>query len=380
MEQYILDLIKENNRVIIPNFGAFIVAKEKGFTILFNNFLSFNDGLLVDHVMTKENIDKAAATAKVDAYVEKLKETLDSTGLYSISGLGTFTKDTNGILRFAQSEDINTDTIQETQKEEELLDIVGQEEEPPKPGEPEPPKPEVKKTEEPKPEVKKTEVPPKVTKAEAPKVETKKPVDKKPPVQEKPIQKEAPKEHKPQSTSSYQYDDNDNKNKSILIFVLSIVFLIIVFGGVYFIFFHGKKDTPEKTVAKKELVKPVIKKEQATAESTKVAQPSEQSKSGIVAGPSVKKTEEPTPKPVQKTVTTSSRPHHIIVGSFKNVANADRFVEKLKSQGYTDCQTLPRKNSTLVSIACFAKIREAEAKQEEILNEKKMESWILTRK
>lgn len=377
MEQYILDLIKENNRVIIPNFGAFIVAKEKGFTILFNNFLSFNDGLLVDHVMTKEKVDKEAATAKVDAYVEKLKETLDSTGLYSINGLGTFTKDTNGILRFAQSEEINTDTIQETPKEEELLDIVGQEEvETPKPIEPEPQKPEVKKTEEPTPAV-----PPKVAKVEPPKAEKKAPVAQKPPVQEKPKEKVTPKEKKPQSTSSYQYDDNENKNKSILIFILSIVFLIIVFGGVYFIFFHGKKDTPEKTVAKKELVKPVIKKEQATAESTKVAQPGAQDNSGIVAGPSIKKTEEKqTPKPVQQTVTTSSKPHHIIVGSFKDAANADRFVEKLKSQGFADCQTLPRKNSTLVSIACFAKIREAEAKQEEILNEKKMESWILTRK
>ena len=380
MEQYILDLIKENNRVIIPNFGAFIVAKEKGFTILFNNFLSFNDGLLVDHVMTKEKIDKEAASAKVDVYVEKLKETLDSTGLYSINGLGTFTKDTNGILRFAQSEEINTDTIQETPKEEELLDIVGQEEEPPKPVEPEPQKTEVKK-----PEVKKTEaprpvVPPKVTKVEAPKAETKKPVDKKPTVQEKPVQKAAPKEKKIQSTSSYQYDDNENKNKSILIFVLSIVFLIIIFGAVYFIFFNGEKETPEKKVAKEELVKPVIKKELPTADATKATQ-SEQANSGIVAGPSIKKTEEkPTSKPVQKTVTASSKPHHIIVGSFKNAANADRFVEKLKEQGFTDCQTVPRKNATLVSIACFAKIREAEAKQEEILDEKKMESWILTRK
>ena len=376
MEQYILDLIKENNRVIIPNFGAFIVAKEKGFTILFNNFLSFNDGLLVDHVMTKEEIDKEAATAKVDAYVEKLKETLDSTGLYSIHGLGTFTKDTNGILRFAQSEEINTDAMQEEPKEAELLDIVGPEEETPKPIEPEVSKPEVKKTEEPSPIV-----PPKVTKAEPPKVEKKEPVVKKPPVQDKTKEKEAKKENKPQSTSSYQYDDNENKNKSILIFVLSIVFLIIVFGGVYFIFFHDKKDTPEKTVAKKELVKPVIKKEPAAAESTKVAQPTEQVSSGIIAGPSIKKTEEkPVPKPVQKTVTTSSKIHHIIVGSFKDAANADRFVETLKGQGFTDCKAIPRRNMTLVSISSFAKIREAEAKQEEILNEKKMESWILTRK
>ncbi len=376
MEQYILDLIKENNRVIIPNFGAFIVAKEKGFTILFNNFLSFNDGLLVDHVMTKEKVDKDTATAQVDAYVDKLKETLDSTGLYSIPGLGTFTKDTNGILRFAQSEDINTDAVPKAAKEEDLLDILGQEEEVPKPVEPEMVKPEVKKTEEPA-----AIVTPKKSEVELPKSEKKETVIVKPPVQEKTKEKKPAEEPKPSTSSSYQYNDNENKNKSILIFVISIAALVIIIGG-YFIFFHGKNNTPEKTVAKNELVKPVIKKEPAAAESTKVTQAIEQADAGIVAGPSIKKTEDKptTSTPATKATTATAKPHHIIVGSFKDAANAERFVERLKSQGFADSKTLPRGNMTLVSIESFAKIREAEAKQEEILNQKKMESWILTRK
>ncbi len=54
MEQYLLELIKNNNRVIVPNFGAFIVSRDAGTTVLFNNFLSFNDGLLINHVSKKE--------------------------------------------------------------------------------------------------------------------------------------------------------------------------------------------------------------------------------------------------------------------------------------------------------------------------------------
>ena len=57
MEKYILELIKEHNRIIVPNFGAFIISREKGQTILFNSFLSFNDGLLINQVSKTDNID-----------------------------------------------------------------------------------------------------------------------------------------------------------------------------------------------------------------------------------------------------------------------------------------------------------------------------------
>ena len=84
MEKFILELIKENNRVIIPNFGAFIISKENGLSILFNNFLSFNDGLLVNYIAEKKGIDTIVATDQVFEYVDKLKKQLDETGEYGI--------------------------------------------------------------------------------------------------------------------------------------------------------------------------------------------------------------------------------------------------------------------------------------------------------
>ena len=140
MEKYISELIKENNRVIIPNFGAFIISKENGISILFNNFLSFNDGLLVNYVAEQKGIDTIVATDQVFNYVDSLKKELDEKGIYSIDKLGVFKKDENGILRFQQADDfednldsggstkeepsefVNEDTV-EVKKEAILLDI-----------------------------------------------------------------------------------------------------------------------------------------------------------------------------------------------------------------------------------------------------------------
>ncbi|GAO28383.1 hypothetical protein [Geofilum rubicundum] len=102
MENYLLELIRENNRIIIPNFGAFIVSREKGQNILFNNFLSFNDGLLISHICAVEGVDSATAAQKVEDYVARINHTLDEKGLFEIEGIGRFTKDDSGVLRFEQ--------------------------------------------------------------------------------------------------------------------------------------------------------------------------------------------------------------------------------------------------------------------------------------
>jgi nucleoid DNA-binding protein len=92
MENYLLELIRENNRIIIPNFGAFIVSREKEQNILFNSFLSFNDGLLISHICAVEGVDSATAARKVDNYVAQVNSTLDEKGFYEIEGIGRFTK------------------------------------------------------------------------------------------------------------------------------------------------------------------------------------------------------------------------------------------------------------------------------------------------
>lgn len=86
--------------------------------------------------------------------------------------------------------------------------------------------------------------------------------------------------------------------------------------------------------------------------------------------------EHQTPDPVMPAKT----PHHLIVGSFKEPANATRFMIQIKQLGFSDCTTMPRDQMTLVSLESFAKIHEAEARKQEIFKDHKLESWIFTQK
>ena len=64
---YINKLLKDNSRLIIPGFGAFLLKtrpsgpsdeKTEKVHITFNDFLKFNDGVLVDHIAQKEKLNK----------------------------------------------------------------------------------------------------------------------------------------------------------------------------------------------------------------------------------------------------------------------------------------------------------------------------------
>lgn len=353
MEKHILSLIKENNRVIIPNFGAFIIAKENGFTILFNNFLSFNDGLLIDHVVEYDKVTKEEANKLVDDYVDTLKEKLDSEGRYEIKGLGLFTKDASGILRFSQADDINhVDESDETDGS--LLDIdTGSDdiiaEESSISGDDK--EIDILK-----------ETPLVEVENEPEKVE-----DKTTPSVVKNVQSTS------SGTSSQSYLDEDNSKRNRSIFIFSIIIIALIVMAVYFVFFHNRSDEGKKPVNTERVI-PKIKEKKIVTEKPKV-------QDGIVAGPETKKPE----KEVKKTVIPKSepiisKPHHLIVGSFKNKENADKYMGKLRGMGYNKCMAIQSKTMTLISIESFEKVYQAQAKQEELLEKHKMESWVLTKR
>jgi cell division septation protein DedD len=76
MEKYILSLLKENNRVIIPEFGAFIIRQQNPPEIAFNGLLTFNDGILTEYVSHHAGISFLEASTQVSDYAEKLKTDL----------------------------------------------------------------------------------------------------------------------------------------------------------------------------------------------------------------------------------------------------------------------------------------------------------------
>lgn len=342
MEKYILSLIKENNRVIIPNFGAFIVAKENGYTILFNNFLSFNDGLLIDYVASIKNISKDEADKEVEVYVERVKKELDEKGEFKIEGLGKFTKDATGILRFEQADEINY----HDEVENDLLDLDNSVKEDAEEGIASQPEIEVS-------EVSKVNEEPLVEVVEE---ETDKPV----------------KEEKatPGITNRYIIADNKRRNQSIFLFL--IVFVLIPIIGVIFYFSFFKNEMESVPVVNETESKPVIKDSIADDTLKMKVKP----QGDVVASPEVKKEEK---KVVIKPVVIN-HPHHIIAGSFKDIENARRYLKSLESRGLKECSVIKHKSMTMVSVGSFEKLYQAQKRQEEILDKYRIESWILTKK
>lgn len=371
MEKYILDLISENNRVIIPNFGAFIVSKEHGPSILFNNFLSFNDGLLVNYVAEQKGIETVAATDEVFNFVDGLKKELDESGEYVIKKLGTFKKDENGILRFNQSDDFaaqfteglvksdeaseekleGAETSEETSETKDGVLILDEEK-----SEDTSIKDEV---EEKAVDVEKTKVddePAKPIVKEFPKKDNKVIVT--PPVSTKAeAEKKKPEPIKKTTYKKTVVKQKEDKRGLIAFIAIAVIVVLCVVG--YFVFFNKPEKEPIK-IAQKEIVKPKpkktpVKKDTTLAEKKKVVKPKEEAKPVVPA--------------------LAKGQFHIIVGGFKNVENANKMVDKLKSEGYTNAQMIVKDKMHLVSIDNNVSYSKMEAKQQEILS-KQMGSWL----
>src|SRR6056297_519888 len=111
LNDYIKELIASNNRVIIPNFGAFLLRAtsknknkkelaDKVQDIYFSPFLKFNDELLVNHIIKKENTSQKEAMDKIVNYVKNIEDSVRKDGVYKIEGLGEFFQDDQGKIQF----------------------------------------------------------------------------------------------------------------------------------------------------------------------------------------------------------------------------------------------------------------------------------------
>ena len=92
---YIKSLIDVHSRVIVPDLGAFMLKGDSTKTIYFNEFLRFNDGLLVDYIAEQEKIDKIEAIKKVKAFVDNVNKQLNDGKSIELEGLGTLYLDLN---------------------------------------------------------------------------------------------------------------------------------------------------------------------------------------------------------------------------------------------------------------------------------------------
>jgi nucleoid DNA-binding protein len=384
MEQYLLELIQNNNRVIVPNFGAFIVSRDAGTTVLFNNFLSFNDGLLINHLSDREEIDTTEATRRVSEFVEKVKQELDDNGEYAIEKLGRFTKDQNGILRFTQDPHVSDlipekpaeDKKEEASEDSNLLDLDSEEQTEAAPS------PE-KKTEKPKaPEPPKPKSSPsaekKAASTQAEKQSTQKQTEKSSAAKASQAKSQAKGQSATKKNTGAQKPPPPPKDKEkgggLPSWVIALIILVpIVIILLYFLVWRGDNGQP-KTVEEQPKVTDTIQ-EKTTIDSAAIRQAQKEEEERL------KQEKEKEEKARQEKQQAQQGPrHHIIVGSFEQEANATQLVEKLKAEGFDSATSFTRNNLTVVSAASFKTLSEARDAQQKILQEQRMENWIVTRR
>jgi nucleoid DNA-binding protein/cell division septation protein DedD len=108
MEKTIIALLNNNLRVIIPDFGAFIIRQKQPRIVVFNEFLRYNDGLLIDFIAKTEGIEREIAEQRVLDYAEESIKILDSGKVVTIEGLGSLQQDSSGKVYFTEAPEMSS--------------------------------------------------------------------------------------------------------------------------------------------------------------------------------------------------------------------------------------------------------------------------------
>ena len=113
IDEYILELLYQHECVILPGFGGFITNykpaevhplqnrfEPPSKSVRFNINLKDNDGLLVNHLATREDISYPDAKKFVGEFSENCLEVLNKGNIVQFRHLGAFTKQHDNIVTF----------------------------------------------------------------------------------------------------------------------------------------------------------------------------------------------------------------------------------------------------------------------------------------
>jgi len=393
MENYIYQLLANNNRIIIPGLGALIVKNDPSKTIYFNEFLKFNDGLLVNFVAEKEKIDVPASTQKVNEFAEELTKILNSGKSVKIGEAGSLTKDSSGKIIFendGQSNDAENARFQPGAKEpENNADSFTSTIEPPVS------KPLERPVEKPKPaeEFKTNIAPPKVdTKTSQSSKYEPKPVQRSKDIQSKAIKPQ--KKEKPVKTSGPKNYKGITISAIIIIPIIALCIWIFAFNGQKTLV-TMKHKVQNLLMAKISKPKPetvaLVKSDSTKTSSIKTPPPVaiKDTKQQTETKQQIETKQQTEIKPPASTETVSKSPkqqtspngkrYYIIGGSFKSEQNAENYIKKLKNKGY-DSEKIEK-----IGEFHTVSIKSADTKEEALVELKKIKkdvepnAWLLYR-
>ena len=356
IEKHIRQLLFEQNCVIIPEFGGFIanyvsaeihpirhVFAPPSKYIAFNELLKVNDGLLISHISSNEEISRDEAAKAIKEFVQKVTEEINSNKKYYFEEIGTLYYNHEQKLQFDPDKTVNYLSASFGLPDLQFKPIERQ-------------------------NVYKTKDRPAI------KTET----------NEK-IQENALKELKEQRRKSF------SKLQAAIIPVL--IFLAVAFG--YFSFldngnnalsnfnplpalfpqlFNKQKTVlenkkiavvpPEKIVENKEGKTDMIANETTTEKENNAVVEKEIKHEALI----IKKEKHK----VSKTeIVKAGVLYYVIVGGFGSEANAEKLVAKLKSQGHDGAKVLPPTDNNLfkVSSGDFTNMQEANNEVSSVKNE-----------
>ena len=109
MNKYIIELLKLESTVIIPNFGALM---KSGKSLIFNSILKYNDGKLENFIAEKENKEVQEVANMVAKHVREIIAEIEKGNEYIINEIGSFYKNENG--KFALKTDGEDPIIKST--------------------------------------------------------------------------------------------------------------------------------------------------------------------------------------------------------------------------------------------------------------------------
>lgn len=415
MNQYLLQILKETNTIIIPGLGALTITNPTTGEIMFMPFLKHDDGKLSEYIADKEGIEENEAKNIISKYVREINSTLDKGESYDMFEFGIFSKGADGDIEFETwSKEHNAKPAVEEKKDkipekspkkeepktevpkEEHVEKTGPKEEPkretPKPvvevakKEDKPKAEEIKKPEAPAPETKKVETDKSEVTKETPKESVQKTETKKEapivPITAKKDMNIAQKEELKANEAKLKKlkDDKEalkvKKKRGIGFYLLMVLIVLIIGGGTTVAIFYDdvkqhipflseekQKETSDKEIEKmKDMIgdEEVNTDEQNTDESSEELMSEEVlvSEEDEIVEPIVEEEPEPTPPPANNG--SNNLPFHIVAGAFGDQNNAERLAEKIRGMGYP-AKTFLRGSMTIVSVKSFATKAEAQA-------------------
>ncbi|MBS3775168.1 MAG: SPOR domain-containing protein [Bacteroidales bacterium] len=407
LDEYIKELIANNNRVIIPNFGAFLLratSKNKNKKelsakindIYFSPFLKFNDELLMNHVIKKENVTQREAMDMLNQYISTIENSVKENGSYQIQGFGEFYMDNQGKIQFRIQSSARKESPKETQQAPPARESGTRESQ--KTGSTINEKAARKKTsttqakseEQSKPKTEKQQAPTSTSAQKSEKtVKTGAGTAGSGTTGASASAGKTPPPPPPKKEKTGQSGGKRNKGLLLSIVIgvpVAVVFIwaMLNFDTVQSIFTKDERQTPameamdegtEQQRQEQEEQDQTTSEEDTASDREQIQEPAEtQDQPTTQAEQSERQT---SPSQQQVSRASEGKKYYIVAGSFENRENAVNFRQKLRSQGYDSEMIGERNGMHAVSYASFDNKSQAKRELQKLRNEEGVQAWLL---